>query len=65
MKKTATVEERLTFIEREFDELKHAVLDLKPRTKSWFQTVDIIPDDEISRSAKKPGREWREQANND
>lgn len=63
--KTATVEERLTFIEREFDELKHAVLDLKPRTKSWLQTVGMIPDDEISRSAEKLGREWREQANND
>ena len=63
--KTATVEERLTLIEREFDELKHAVLDLKPRTKLWLQTVGMIPDDKISRSAEKPGREWREQANND
>ena len=63
--KTATVEERLTFIEREFDELKHAVLDLKPRTKSWLQAVGTIPDDEISRSAEKLGREWREQANKD
>jgi len=63
--KTATVEERLTFIERAFYELKHAVLDLKPRIKAWLQTVGTIPDDEISRSAEKLGREWREQANKD
>jgi len=63
--KTATVEARLAFIERESDELKHAVLDLKPRTKPWLQTVGTIPDDEISRSAEKLGSEWREQANKD
>jgi hypothetical protein len=63
--KTTTVEERLTRIEREFDELKHQVLGLKPRPKSWRQTVGAIPDDELSRSAEKLGREWREQANKD
>lgn len=62
---TTTVEERLTRIEREFDELKHQVLGLKPRAKSWRQTVGAIPDDELSRSAEKLGREWREQANED
>ena len=30
---TTTVEERLTRIEREFDELKHQILGLKPRAK--------------------------------
>ena len=62
---TTSVEERLTRIEREFDELKHEVLGLKPRAKGWRQTVGAIPDDELSRSAGKPGREWREQANKD
>jgi hypothetical protein len=62
---TSTIEERLTRIEREFDGLKHQVLDLKPRAKSWRQTVGAIPDDELSRSAEKLGREWREQANKD
>ena len=33
MNMTATVEEHLTRIEREFDELEHEVLGLKPRTK--------------------------------
>ncbi len=60
-----TVEERLTRIEREFDELKHEVLGLKPRAKAWRQTVGALPDDELSRSAEKLGREWREQANKD
>jgi len=63
--KTTTVEERLTRIEREFDKLKHEVLGLKPRAKSWRQTVGAIPDDELSRNAEKLGREWREQANKD
>jgi len=62
---TTTVEERLTRIEHEFDELKQEVLGLKPRAKSWRQTVGMIPDDELSRSAEKLGREWREQANKD
>jgi hypothetical protein len=59
------VEERLTRIEREFDELKHEVLRLKPRAKGWRQTVGAIPDDGLSRNAEKLGREWREQPNKD
>jgi len=62
---TTTVEERLTRIEREFEELKHEVLGLNPRAKFWRQTVGAIPDDELSRNAEKLGREWREQANKD
>ncbi len=62
---TTTVEDRLTRIEREFDELKNEVLGLKPRAKAWRQTVGALPDDELSRSAEKQGREWREQANKD
>jgi hypothetical protein len=60
---TNSVEERLTRIERDFDELKCQVLGLKPRAKAWRDTVGTIPDDELSRSAEKLGREWREQAN--
>jgi len=45
--------------------LKHEVLGLKPRAKSWRQTVVMIPDDELSRNAEKLGREWRERANKD
>jgi len=56
--KSTTVEERLTRIEREFDELKHEVLGLKPRAKGWRQTVGAIPDDELSRSAEELGSEW-------
>ena len=58
-----SVEERLTRIERDFDELKRQVLGLKPRNKAWRDTVGVIPDDELSRSAEKLGREWREEAN--
>ncbi len=60
-----SVEERLTRIEQEFDGLKQEVLGLKPRAKSWRETVGAIPDDELSRSAEKLGREWRQQANKD
>ena len=62
---TTSVEERLTRIELEFDELKHEVHGLKLRAKGWRQTVGAIPDDELSRSVEKLGREWREQANKD
>ena len=62
---TTTVEERLTRIERQFEELKHQVLGPKPHSKGWRQTVGAIPDDELSRSAEKLGREWREKANKD
>jgi hypothetical protein len=62
---TSSVEERLTGIEREFDGLKQEVLGIKPRAKSWRETVGAIPDDELSRSVEKLGREWREQANKD
>ncbi|MEI6818528.1 MAG: hypothetical protein WCL19_02890 [Verrucomicrobiota bacterium] len=58
---TTSVEDRLKRIEREFEELKHEVL--RPRAKEWRRTVGMIPDDEVSRSAEKLGREWREQAN--
>ena len=55
------MEDHLKRIEREFEALKHEVL--RPRAKEWRRTVGMIPDDEVSRSAEKLGREWREQAN--
>ncbi len=60
---TTTIEQRMARIEREFDALKHQVLDLKPQAKDWRRTVGTMPDDELSRSAERLGREWREQAN--
>ena len=53
----------MTRIEREFDALKHQVLDTKPQLKDWRSTVGAMPDDELSRSAERLGKEWREQAN--
>jgi hypothetical protein len=60
---TNTTEQRMARPEREFDQLKHQVLDLKPRAKDWRSTVGVTPDDALSRSAERLGREWREQAN--
>ena len=60
-----TVEKRLDRLEKRFDELCAQVLGLKPRTKDWRQTVGMMPDDEISRTAATLGREWREQADAD
>jgi hypothetical protein len=60
---TDTIEQRMARIEREFDQLKHQVFELKPRVKDWRRTVGVMPDDELSRSAERLGREWREQAN--
>jgi len=58
-----TVEQRLAALEKEFVELRAQVVGLKPREKDWRRTVGAMPDDEISRSAERLGREWREQAN--
>jgi hypothetical protein len=59
----ATIDQRLARLEREFDILRHQVLLLKPAKKDWRQTVGVMQDDELSRSAERLGREWREQAN--
>ncbi len=59
---TDTIEERLARIEREFDELKHQLHGV-PHIKDWRKVVGMIPDDELSRSAERLGREWRVQAN--
>lgn len=61
----ATLEQRMASIEREFDALKRQVLRLNPRSKDWRNTVGMMPDDELSRSAERLGREWREQANHE
>jgi hypothetical protein len=59
----ATIDQRLARLEREFAKLRHQVLVLKPVGKDWRQTVGTMPDDDLSRSAERLGREWRDQAN--
>ena len=59
----ATLEQRLVRLEHEFDEIKHRVLALQPRPKSWRVTVGMMPDDELSRRAELQGKQWREEAN--
>ena len=59
----ASVAERLLELEKQFAELRALVLRLTPRQKDWRSTVGIMPDDEVSRSADRLGREWREAAN--
>ncbi len=60
---TSNLEERLARIERELDGLKHEVYAKNAEAKTWRRTVGMLPDDELSRSAERLGREWREQAN--
>jgi len=56
------VKERLSVMERKFDELQSQVLGLQPVKKDWRATVGLMPDDEESREAARLGREWREQS---
>ena len=58
-----SVAERLLDLEKQFAELRALVLRLAPRQKDWRSTVGMMPDDEVSRSADRLGREWREAAN--
>ena len=58
-----SVAERLLELEKQFAELRALVLRLTPRQKDWRSTVGMMPDDEVSRSADRLGREWREAAN--
>ena len=60
---TLSIEERFIRLEKQFSELRAEVLGLQPRTKDWRRTVGMMPDDEMSRSAARLGREWRDQAN--
>lgn len=60
-----TLEDRMTHLEEQFCELRSQVLGLVPRSKDWRKSVGLIPDDELSRSAEKLGREWREKANHE
>jgi hypothetical protein len=57
----AQVAERLAALERQFELLRDEVLGLKAVKKDWRSTVGIIPDDEMSRSAFRLGREWRKR----
>ncbi len=60
---TSSVEERFAQLEKQIAELRAEVLGLQPRAKDWRRTVGMMPDDEMSRSAARLGREWRDQAN--
>ena len=60
---TPSIEERFAQLEKQFSELRTEVLGLQPRAKDWRRTVGMMPDDEMSRSAARLGREWRDQAN--
>jgi len=60
----SSLEERFAQLERQFADLRAEVLGLPPRTKDWRRTVGMMPDDELSRSAARLGREWRDLANN-
>jgi hypothetical protein len=57
-----SLEERFALLERQFADLRAEVLGLQPRTKDWRRTVGMMPDDELSRSAARLGREWRDNA---
>jgi hypothetical protein len=58
-----SVAERLAELEKQFAELRALVLRLTPARKDWRSTVGMMPDDEISRSGDRLGREWRATAN--
>ena len=58
---TTTLEQRVEELEKQVAELSAQVLGLKPRKKDWESTVGILEDDEITRSAERLGREYREQ----
>lgn len=57
----AAVDQRLAALERQFEVLRDEVLGLKAVKKDWRSTVGILPDDEITRSAFRLGREWRKR----
>ncbi len=57
------IEERFARLEKQFSELRAQVLGLQSPPKDWRRTVGMMPDDEMSRSAARLGREWRERAN--
>ena len=61
----ARVAERLVELEKQFAELRALVLRLTRSKKDWRSTVGMMPDDEVSRSGDRLGREWREAANRD
>lgn len=55
------VDQRLSTLERQFEVLRDEVLGLKEVKKDWASTVGTLPDDEITRSAFRLGREWRKR----
>ena len=56
-----TIEQRVENLEKKVAELSAQVLGLQPRKKDWRRTVGSMEDDEITRSAERLGREYRQQ----
>ncbi len=56
------VYERLTDLERQFDELRSQVMGAKPRDKNWQRTAGSFPRDEATLEAERLGHEWRAQS---
>ena len=56
-----TVEKQLADLQQEVAELKARILGLTPREKDWRKTVGLFPRDELTLSAERHGREYREQ----
>jgi predicted nucleic acid-binding Zn-ribbon protein len=56
-----TLEQRVEELEQRIAELTTQVLDLRPRRKDWESTVGSLGDDEMTRSAERLGREYRQQ----
>ena len=55
----ASLEERLTGLEQQFEELRQQVLATRPREKDWRRTVGTFPRDEMTLEAERLGTEWR------
>jgi hypothetical protein len=55
------LEKRVDELEKKVAELSAQVLNLRPRRKDWRRTVGSLEDDEITRSAERLGREYRQQ----
>lgn len=58
---SASIEQRLAELEKQFADLRAEVLGLKPREKDWRRTVGTFPRDEMTLEAERLGREWRAQ----
>jgi len=65
---TDNIEERVTNLEREIDELKTSLnkpLDTAPTQKDWRRVIGTIQDDEEFKDIIQGGRDYRNQANDE